>query len=111
AGQLEAAEGLAIDECPGNLAIDVEIAYAELALDPCDVGWAPRIEAAGQGVGRAIGDFQGVRQLARLHHGQDGPEYLLPCDHGVRGSFGEDMRPDVIAFVSESTDLARIDEP
>lgn len=36
---LEATEGLAVDDGTGDLAIDVEVAYPELAANAGDVGW------------------------------------------------------------------------
>src|SRR5437870_3322557 len=40
AGHLEAAERLALDQGAGDLAVDIEIADAEVALDAADVGGA-----------------------------------------------------------------------
>src|SRR5262249_3191180 len=45
ARELEAAERLAIHQGPGDLAIDVQVADAELPLDALDVGRAARVEA------------------------------------------------------------------
>ena len=64
ARELEAAERLAVDQGPGDRPVDVEVADAELALDPLDVRRAARVEAAGQGVLRAVGDSQGVVEVA-----------------------------------------------
>ena len=66
ARQLEAAERLAIDQRAGDLAVDVKVADAEAPLDGLDVARAAREEAARQRVLRAVGDFQGMLQIARL---------------------------------------------
>ena len=63
--ELEPAERLAVDQGPGDPAVDVEVADAELAADPLDVGRAARIEAAGEGILGAVGDPQGVVQVLR----------------------------------------------
>ena len=60
--ELEAAEGLAVNQGPGDRAVDVDVADAERPLDPLDVRRAPRVEAAGQGVGGRVGDRPGRRR-------------------------------------------------
>jgi hydroxymethylpyrimidine pyrophosphatase-like HAD family hydrolase len=66
ARQLEAAERLAVHQRPRDLAIDVQVADAELALHPRDVLRAARVQAARQRVFRSVGDLQSVRQVTRL---------------------------------------------
>ena len=62
AGEPEAAEGLPIDEGPGDRPVDVQVADPELAAGPVDVGGAPRVDAARQGILGAVGDARGPRR-------------------------------------------------
>ena len=55
AGELEAAERLAVHQGAGDLAVDVEIADAELAARLLDVGRAAGIDAPRERVERSIG--------------------------------------------------------
>src|SRR6516165_2910515 len=77
ARKLEATKRLPIDERSRDLAIDVEITNAELLFDSSNILRATRIEAAGQRVGRAVGNFQSVAQIPGPEDGQDWTENLF----------------------------------
>src|SRR5262245_37464290 len=102
ARQAEAAERLAIDQGAGDLAVDVEVAHAELALDPLDVRRAAREQPAGQRVGHVVGDADGVAEVLRLRHRQDGAEELVLPQERPRIDVGEDVRRDVIPLLREA---------
>src|SRR3954451_12944482 len=55
AGEFVAAEGLAFDEGAGDLAVEVEVADAELAPDAVEGGGGAGEAAAGEGVFGVVG--------------------------------------------------------
>ena len=90
-------------------AIDVEIADEELAADPVDVGRASRIQAAGQGIGGAVGDSQAIVQILRLEDGQDRAEDFLLGHASIRLDVGDDHRADEVALIGERSCIRLID--
>ena len=95
AAHLEAAEGLAVDDGSGDLAVDVEIADAELTADAGDVGGAAGEQAAGEGVLGAVGDFESFVQILGLMTASTGPKISSWAMLGCRRHIGKDVRPDV----------------
>ena len=82
---LEAAERLAVDQGAGDLAVDVEVADAELALRRGRCGRAAREEAAGQGVVACRWRCARASSKSRARmHGQHRAEDLLLGDAGLR---------------------------
>ena len=76
AATLEAAEGMAAHQRAGDLAVDVQVADAEIAPGPFDVSGAAGVDAAGQRVARPFAMAM-ASSGPRPHHRQDGAEYLL----------------------------------
>src|SRR5688500_10364362 len=99
AGELEAAEGLAVHERAGDLAVDVEVADAELAADAVDRRGAAGVDAAGEGIFRAVGDGEGFGGVACADRGEGGAEDLFLSDRRGRGDVGEDVGGDEISIM------------
>src|SRR6516165_4822621 len=66
AGQLEAAERLAVNQGAGDLPINIQISDAKLTANLANIGRAAGIQAAGQRVLGAIGRRKGLIQVAHL---------------------------------------------
>ena len=80
-------------------------------LAPVDVLGAARVEAAGQGVGRAVGDLQRLLEAVRPQHGQDGAEdfFLAKGADGATSAkmCGATKQPSC----ASAPDVAGVDEP
>ena len=110
--ELEAAERLAVDEGAGDRPVDVEVADAELALDPLDVRGAPRVEAAGQGVVRCRWRSRGPRR-GRGRGGRPGPGRRSPPGRSARrgATPATIVRADEVAPVRQRADVGRERRP
>ena len=96
AGEAEAAEGLALDECAGDAAVDVEVADEEVGAGAADVGGGAGEESAGEFAGGVVGEFEGVIEVCCVEDGEDGAEDFFGGDAGGCGDVGEEMRGDEI---------------
>ena len=69
------------------------------------------IDAAGQGVGGAVGDGERFVEVLRLQDGEHGAEDFFLGDGRRRRHVGEDVRGDVGAFAHEKAEIAGVGEP
>ncbi len=74
AGHVEAAEGVGADHGSGAFAVDVEIAYVELAFGAVDLVAGFGIDGAGQAELGVVGDFQALSKPRALITASTGPK-------------------------------------
>src|SRR5262249_52860009 len=111
ARHLEAAERLAVHQGPRDLAVDVQVADAELALDALDVLRAAGIQPARQRVRGAVGDLECLVQVGGPQDGQHGAEDLLLGDDRRRLHVGENVRGDEGPLLFQRPQLAGVNQP
>ena len=102
ARQLEAAERLPVDQGAGDLAVDVQVADAELALDPRDV--APGCASTGRRSGRRRCRWRSPGRASRsraLRTASTGPKISSWAMTAVGGTSAKMCGADVVALLGQ----------
>ncbi len=75
-GALPSTEGLALHDCPGDVAVDVGVADLHARQPLLDLRGVEAVQATGEAVLRRVLDLDGLVEIARAHDAEDGSEAL-----------------------------------
>src|ERR1035437_9309924 len=94
----------------GAFAVQVEIAYVELAPGAVEFLARTGVDGAGKSELSVVGDFEGVIEVARLDHHQHWAENLFLLERRLRRDVGDHRGLNEVSFASFGVARAAGDE-